>query len=234
VRKAFCVLILTALSSHTFAQDVTQIISDAAGVPQIPAFLPDRYSVARGEALPIDGLWMVSSIRKKIRIEQGRAYAVDPWLHLFVLKVQPDMVVLQNFRRTDSGKYAADDLPLMGPAEMTVNAKGNLDVAVQGMMGTVRYTLVRLESQYPEALAAEIQAATGQRITIPGAAPVAPPVAIAPLPGMPQGGAPVAAPPSYPPPQVQPLPAPRPVAGAPADCTPIGVDQDTGQTICAY
>jgi hypothetical protein len=228
------VLILAALSSHTFAQDVTQIISDAAGVPQIPAFLPDKYSVARGEALPIDGLWMVSSIRKKIRIEQGRAYAVDPWLHLFVLKVQPDMVVLQNFRRTDSGKYAADDLPLMGPAEMTVNAKGNLDVAVQGMMGTARYTLVRLESQYPEALAAEIQAATGQQITIPGAVPVAPPVAIAPLPGMPQTGAPVAAPPSYPPPQVQPLPAPRPVSGVPADCTPIGVDQDTGQTICAY
>lgn len=229
-------LILALLTGPALAQDMTEFIADAAGVPQIPAFLPDRYSVARGEALPIDGVWMISSIRKKIRIEQGRAYAVDPWLHLFVLKVQPDMVVMQNFRRTDAGRYAADDLPLMGPAELTVNAKGNLDVTVQGMMGPVRYALVRLEPQYPDALTAEVQAATGAQLAIRTPAPAPSPVSAAPLPGMPQTGAPPAAPPSYQPPAVQPAPAPQPqpVARTPADCTPIGVDQDTGQTICAY
>lgn len=236
--RRICALTLALLSGHALAQDMTEMIADAAGVPQIPAFLPDKYSVARGEALPIDGLWLVSSIRKKIRIEQGRAYAVDPWLHLFVLKVQPDMVVMQNFRRTDAGSYAADDLPLMGPALLTVNAKGNLDVSVQGALGPAKYALVRLEAQYPEALTAEIQAATGRQMTIAGTVPASPPVAAAPLPGMPQTGAPVptpAPPPvTYVPPAVQPPPAPQPVAGTPAGCTPIGVDQDTGQTICAY
>lgn len=232
------VLILTTLSIQASAQDMSQVIADAAGVPQIPAFLPDKYSVARTEALPIDGVWMISSIRKKIRIEQGRAYAVDSWLHLFVLKVQPDMVVMQNFRRTDAGRYAADDLPLMGPAEFSVNAKGNLDVTVQGMMGTFKYALVRLEPQYPDALSAEIQAATGQQVAIPNPMQSAPPVAAVQLPGMPKGGAPApyAPPPAQALPAVQPLPAaqPAPVAGTPTDCTPIGVDRDTGQTICAY
>jgi hypothetical protein len=235
IRNALGGLILMMLAaSPALAQDMTQALAEAAGVPQIPAFLPDKYSVSRSEALPIDGVWMISTIRKKIRIEQGRAYAVDPWLHLFVLKVQPDMVVLQNFRRTDAGSYAADDLPLMGPAEMTLNAKGNLDVVVQGMMGPVRYGLVRLEPQYPDALSAEIQAATGAPVAMPRTAPPPSPVAVAPLPGMPPSGTPATPPPVYVQPAVEPPPSTRPVAGTPADCTPIGVDQDTGQTICAY
>ena len=233
LRAAVGGILLWMLACQAAAQDMTQALADAAGVPQIPAFLPDRYGVARSEALPIDGLWLISSIRKKIRIEQGRAFAVDPWLHMFVLEVQPDMVVLQNFRRTAAGKYAADDLPLAGPAEMTVNAKGNLDVVVQGLLGPARYGLIRLEPQYPEALTAEIAAATGQQVTIPVTAPVA----VAPLPGMPGTGSP--APPSYTPPPAPPPPSPAPATppvatSPPADCTPIGIDQDTGQTICAY
>ena len=114
IGQAAGALLILMLSTPAWSQDMTQALAEAAGIPQIPAFLPDKYSVTRSEALPIDGVWMISTIRKKIRIEQGRAYALDPWLHLFVLKVQPDMVVMQNFRRTDAGRYAADDLPLMG------------------------------------------------------------------------------------------------------------------------
>jgi len=236
---AMAAFAIAGLAPVAGAQDLTESIAKAAGVPQIPAFLPDKYSVPRSEALPIDGLWMVSTIKKKIRIEQGRAYAADPWLHMFVLKVQPDMVVLQNFRRTGPGRYAADDLPLMGPAEMTVNAEGNLDVAVSSMFGPVKYALVRVDPQYPAALTAEIQAATGQQVAIPDYS--APPVNSAPLPGMPTSTPtnypvqPAVEPPAYQPVQ-QPVGQPvAPAAGAPpADCTPIGVDPDTGQTICAY
>lgn len=245
-RQAFvAVAACLAIAGPAAAQDLTETIANAAGVPQIPAFLPDRYSVARSEALPIDGVWMISTLKKKIRIEQGRAYAVDPWLHLFVLKVQPDMVVMQNFRRTAPGKYAADDLPLMGPAELALNTEGNLDVRVQGTFGPVKYGLVRVEAQYAAALTQEIQAATGRNVDIPDYSAL--PVAAAPLPGMPgsaPGGAPVAEPLPHPaqPPATQPpprdhpvMPAPLPDAGTtPADCTPIGIDPDTNQTICAY
>ncbi len=186
-----------------------------AGIPQVPAFLPDQYSVAPTEALPIDGVWLVSSIRKKIRIDQGRAYAVDPWLHMFVLKVEPGMVVLQNFRRTGPGHYSADDLPLMGPAEFALNAQGNLSATVKGIFGPIKYELVRVQPQFPEQLTAEIQAATGQNVSMPGYGPPDPPAVGSP-------------PPVYEaPPQAAPPPPPE-------NCTPIGVDPDTGQTICAF
>jgi len=161
---------------------------DAAGVPKVGAFLPNQYDVARTEPLPIDGVWRVNTINKKIRIEQGRAYAIDSWRHLFVLQISPGMVVMQDFRRTGAGVYMAEDLPLLGPATLTLNREGHLDVAVQGKLGPARYQLIRLDAQYPDALSHELTAMAG------GAAPpsFAPPP-VAPLPGMaPQPAAPVA------------------------------------------
>ena len=181
-RAAIAALALLAatISPGASAQDMSQAIADAAGVPQVAAFLPDKYSVATTEALPIDGVWMISSLRKKIRIEQGRAYALDPWVHFFVLKVQPDMVVLQNFRRVGAGRYSADDLPLLGPATMTLKSDGNLDVTVQGKFGPAKYGLMRLQPQYPDALNSELAAMAGGAAPVPGvppmpAAPIGPP-----------------------------------------------------------
>jgi hypothetical protein len=155
-----CVLILAlGLSPTAHSQDLGEAIAEAAGIPNIPAFLPDRYTVAKSRALPIDGVYMVSSIRKKIRIEKGRAFALDPWLHMFVLQVSPDMVVMQNFRRVRPGQYTADDLPLLGQATMRLTANGDLDVNVASKFGPVKYNLIRLEEQYPDVFQKELKAA---------------------------------------------------------------------------
>lgn len=229
-RRLSVLLAFAALwcASLAFAQDAMEAMLDSAGVPKIAAFLPDQYSVAKTEALPIDGVWRVNTINKKIRIEQGRAYAMDPWRHMFVLQVNPGMVVLQNFQRTGTGTYSADDLPLLGPATMTLATDGNLDVAVQGKLGPARYRLIRLDAQYPEALSQEL-AAVGGRTIPPAASPQpSPPPHYTPPPAAPAPRSPA------PPPAVD-TPAPRPAAPAepPADCTPIGIDPDTGLTICA-
>jgi len=99
-----------------------------ADPPGIPASLPVMTDVPMTEKLPIDGEWMVDTIRKRIRIEGGRAYAVDPWLHLFVLKVEPLMVVLKELRRNRPGQYTGQDLPLMGKLTATLMSDGSLDV----------------------------------------------------------------------------------------------------------
>ncbi|MEX2617560.1 MAG: hypothetical protein WD767_15840 [Alphaproteobacteria bacterium] len=235
-------LALTVVAAPTdpaSAQNVLDLLGGAAssaGVPQIPAFLPDKYSVPETDPLPIDGVWMVSTIGKRIRIENGRAYAVDPWLHLFVLKVQPDMVVLQNVRRTASaGQFVADDLPLQGPASFQLKPDGNIKVTVQGMLGPVGYDLIRREPAFPDALGTEITAMTGNAYTPPPTAQPSPP---------PGYGAP---PPEYgaPPPAAHPSPPPGygapppgydtqpPVAGNPlADCQNYGIDPTTGDVIC--
>jgi hypothetical protein len=120
------------------------------------AFLPDRSAVPQSGPLPIDGVWTISTISKRIRIDRGRAYAVDPWVHLFVLKVQPGMVVLRKFRRVGPGKYGAEDLPLQGPASMQLQPDGNISVTVQGAFGPAYYSLIQTEIDDPVALDAEL------------------------------------------------------------------------------
>ncbi len=118
-------------------------------IPQIPAFLPMMMDVPMTEKLPIDGEWMINDIRKRIRIEGGRAYAVDSWLHLFVLKVEPMMVVSQEWRRTGPGQYSGQDLPLVGPFTATLMPNGSMSVRVQGMFGPVNLTFspIRLDDR---------------------------------------------------------------------------------------
>lgn len=232
---ACCAALLAVgwLAPASAQQDAIEAALDAAGVPQIPAVLPDRHSVAMTEALPIDGVWRVNTINKRIRIEQGRAYALDRWRHLLVLEVKPDMVVLQNFRRTGAGTYSADDP--VGPVAMTLASDGNLDVVVTTPLFPVRYRLIRVDVQYPDALAHELSAKNGTPVAPVAPAPAAPvtPAPTQPLPGMPAA---TPAAPSAPPPAPVPVRTPAPAAPPPApshNCTPIGIDPDTGLTICA-
>ncbi len=160
------------------AQDVGEAIAQVAGIPQVNAFLPNKSAVAQSEALPIDGVWTISTIGKRIRIERGRAYAIDSWLHLFTLRVQPDMVVLQNFRRTAAGRYTADDLPLLGPATFQLTPDGNLNASVQGALGPASYVLIKREIDDEDALQNELSGGEQDAEDEPS-----PPAAPAPAPG---------------------------------------------------
>ncbi len=114
-------------------------------VPKIPAFLPDVGQVPATQPMPIDGTWLITSIGKKIKIDAGRAYAVDGWLHLFVLDIQPGMVVQRNIMPTGPGRYRGEDLPLMGAYTANVQADRSLRFTVAGMMGPVSYTLMPVQ-----------------------------------------------------------------------------------------
>ena len=124
-------------------------------MPEIPAFLPMAHTVPQGEVTPIDGEWVVTSIGKRIRIQAGRAYALDSWLHLFVLKIQPMMVVLKDIRRTQPGQYTGQDLPLMGAWNARLGPDGTLSVNVQGALGPAQYTLMPVSQDDPQAFAQE-------------------------------------------------------------------------------
>jgi len=166
------VTLAAAFALPAAAQDIMESLTEAAGIPQIPAFLPDKYSIEETAALPIDGVWSISTINKKIRIERGRAFAVDPWLHMFVLKIQPDMVVLQNFQRTAAGKFTADDLPLVGPATFSLRPDGNMDVTVNGSLGPISYKLIKREADDNYAFDSELSAMVGDQAPIDPAPPV--------------------------------------------------------------
>jgi len=122
----------------------------------IDAMLPDRYEIAETEALPIDGIWKISSIKKRIRIEKGRAFALDGWTHALILKILPEMVVLRDIKRIAPGKYEADDLPLGAKAKMTLQADGNIKVRNNIFPIPVKYTLIRETLDSSEAMKDEL------------------------------------------------------------------------------
>ncbi len=150
-------------------------------VAQVDALLPNKDQVPETDALPIDGVWTISTIGKRIRIERGRAYAVDSWLHLFALLIRADMVVMRNVARRGIGSYTADDLPLLGPAEIRLRFDGDLEVSVKGSLGPVRYTLIKQEADDPALLEMEVALLKGDGAPAPPAAPAPNPGAPHPL-----------------------------------------------------
>lgn len=181
-------------------------------IPQIPAFLPYSTDVAMSERYPIDGEWVVNTIRKRIRIEAGRAYAIDSWLHLFVLKVEPLMVVIQDIQRTGPGQYSGYDLPLMGAWNATLMPDGTLNVTVQGTLGPVSYKLIPMRQDNPELFAQEKAGQYNQP------ALTTPPSISTPTP----------------PPATQPVeqPVTPPTQPDLSNCQQLDVDTITGEIIC--
>lgn len=102
----------------------------AAGIPQMDAFLQYETQVPPTEALPIDGDYTISTLGKRIRIDRGRGYALDPWTHAMTLKIRPNMVVSKDFRQISATEYTSQDLPLLGTATMKVQPDGRIAVNV--------------------------------------------------------------------------------------------------------
>ena len=122
----------------------TALVPAEPASAQIPALLPDKDAVAQAEAMDIDGDWRVNTINKVIRIERGRAYAVEGWTHAFVLRVRPDMVTIRNIRQIDAETYVGDDLPMMGQVTMQVVSPDRIEASVPGLFGPARYVLTRV------------------------------------------------------------------------------------------
>ena len=116
-----------------------------AAQAQIAAYLPHKDSVAQGPATDVDGTYTVSTIGKRITIENGRAYVVDGWMHAFILEVKPDMVTLRNFRETGPDEYTAEDLPMMGTVVFRREGDGSLAGTVRGPLGQHNYRLIPTE-----------------------------------------------------------------------------------------
>lgn len=138
-KGAYIIVFLLALIGNSWAYAQTSF-------PQIPAFLPLSHTVPPAPgAMPLDGVWNITTINKRIRIDRGRAYAVDSWPHLFVLQVQPNMVIIKDIVKTGPGEYSGNDLPLLGTAAFKANSNGNLDVTVQAPLGPIDYVLAPVE-----------------------------------------------------------------------------------------
>jgi hypothetical protein len=107
----------------------------------LDAALPMVHQVPPSQPTAIDGVWRIEGLNKRIRIESGRAYAVDGWLHAFILQVKPGMVVVKDIRPDAVGGFSGYDLPLLGAWSATPTGDGTLDVKVAGALGPAGFRL---------------------------------------------------------------------------------------------
>ena len=109
------------------------------------ANLPDKSDVKPKSVMPIDGVWTISSIDKRIKIDRGRAYAIDSWAHLGLFEIKKGMVVIKDIKKKAVSNYTGYDLPLLGSWNAVIQANRNLKVTV----GLVSYELIpeRLKSR---------------------------------------------------------------------------------------
>lgn len=133
-----------------------EIDSETPWIISLGAALPGRYAVDLGAPLPIDGIWRISTNNKRIRIERGRAFAVDGWNHVLLFRVEPEQVTMTDIRREKAGEYLGRDILLGGDARMTLRADGNLDVRVATFPFPAKFVLIREGLDDPEAVLGEI------------------------------------------------------------------------------
>ena len=107
---------LTAKKLSLVVAGALALVSFGAPAPaeaQMRALLPTIDQVEPLEQLPIDGVWEIREIRKRIIIDSGHAYAVDSWVHMMLFRIEPDQVVMKNIRELADGDFIAQDLPLV-------------------------------------------------------------------------------------------------------------------------
>ncbi|NQX95633.1 MAG: caspase family protein, partial [Erythrobacter sp.] len=129
-----------------------ELNSDKPWIISLGAALPNRYAVDLADKLPIDGIWRISTNNKRLRIERGRAFAVDGWNHALLFKVKPDQVTMTNMREAEPGLYLGRDILLNGDAELTLREDGNLDVKVSLFPFPAKFQLIREGLDDPGAL----------------------------------------------------------------------------------
>lgn len=106
-----------------------------AGTPataQIRALLPSVGDVEPSAPLPIDGMWIIREIDKRIVIENGYAYAVDSWVHALAFRIMPDQIIMRNMHELPGGTYVADNLPMMSRMLLVPTDSGTILATTQG------------------------------------------------------------------------------------------------------
>ena len=133
-RYSLLILVVWAVSIHN------QVTANSYEVPKLKAFLPMSYNVPPTEAMPLDGVYMIAGMDKRIRIEKGRSFALDSWMVMLVLEVRPNMVLTKDIVPTAPGKYTGFNLTFNKEETFEVTAAGS----VESKVGGASFTLIPL------------------------------------------------------------------------------------------
>jgi len=153
-----CTRICGAIFAGTLAlsgcvSTATGALGDAAalsmGLQQNSNAFPLATLVPAGEALPIDGVWQLGDLNKRVEMDRGRMVALDPWTFMLTKKVLPGTVLIRDIRETGPGQYQGFDLAWEKPVTFSETGSGRVGVRVQTFPLPVSYELIPTAGSQP-------------------------------------------------------------------------------------
>ena len=129
------------------------LVQTAPAVAQGDLVLADLVQIDEtepGQPLPIDGIWRLRELNKKVAIEGGHVFALEGWTHLLVWAVEPGMVTSTRLRQTDRQKLIAYDALLKREMEWTVREDGTIFASGGEGLLDPKFSLEPVQLSYPE------------------------------------------------------------------------------------
>ncbi|MEZ5736111.1 MAG: hypothetical protein R3E09_09955 [Novosphingobium sp.] len=93
---------------------------------QVPGILPSVGDVEPSAPLPIDGMYTIREIDKRIMIENGYIYAVDSWIHALIFKIMPNQIIVRDIVPLPDGSYVSQNLTMSGNMTIEPAPDGSL------------------------------------------------------------------------------------------------------------
>ncbi|MEP3227514.1 MAG: caspase family protein [Parasphingorhabdus sp.] len=120
------------------------------------AGLPYRDMVAPGKPMAIDGVWTISTLNKRLKIEKGRAYALDGWIHAQFWQIVSNMVVHRDIKRIGTGRYVGRDLSLNVKSRFNLLPDGNIKVRLSTFPFATHFVLLKESLDQSAAMDSEL------------------------------------------------------------------------------
>ena len=152
--KAACAAILAGAMTlsgcvSTAISPIGDLAAGSMGLQQNSNAFPIATMVPASEALPIDGVWQLGDLNKRVEMDRGRMVAIDPWTFLFTKKVLPGSVLIRDIRQTAPGQYQGFDLAWGKPVTFSETVTGTIGVRVQTFPLPVSYDLLPISGPQP-------------------------------------------------------------------------------------
>ncbi|MEQ9491080.1 MAG: caspase family protein [Alphaproteobacteria bacterium] len=142
--------------------DIDAAMADPVPPPGgIRALMPMHTEEPETRPLPIDGVWRLSLTNTRVRIRNGRSWAIDGYPTHLVMAVHPGQVLTRNLKPDGDGGYTGEDLPSVSQLQMKLQPDMTLAASIGPITGPIDFFLTPIAIDDPVAFRVELEKARG-------------------------------------------------------------------------
>lgn len=142
--------------------DIEAAMADPIPAPGgIRALMPMHTEEPATKPLPIDGVWRMSLTNTRIRIKEGRSWAVDGYPTHLVMAVHPGQIISRYIEPSGTGGYTGDDLPSISELHLQLRPDMSLAAKVGPLTGPIDFFLTPIAVDDPVAFRIALEKVKG-------------------------------------------------------------------------